>query len=65
MGYLPLCESAKKGRVCIDDLCRGADVTLCGFDVYEYERMTESPDDPAECFHGVHYLDDCADCDGE
>jgi len=32
-----LCDSAKKGKVCIDDLCRGADVTLCGFDKEFYE----------------------------
>ncbi len=41
MSYLPLCESAKKGHVCPDDLCHGADVTLCGFDKNEYYRMTE------------------------
>ena len=34
-----LCESAKLGRVCIDDLCRGGDVTLCGFDKEAYEEM--------------------------
>lgn len=34
------CESAKKGRKCIDDLCRGGDVTLCGFDQDEYDEMT-------------------------
>lgn len=35
-----LCESAKKGYCCIDDICRGSDVTLCGFDKEEYEEMT-------------------------
>lgn len=35
-----LCESAKKGKVCPDDLCRGADVTLCGFDKELYEEIT-------------------------
>lgn len=38
MKYRELCESAKKGRVCIDDICRGCDVTLCGFDKEFYER---------------------------
>lgn len=33
-----LCESAKKGRCCPDDLCHGADITLCGFDKDFYER---------------------------
>ncbi len=42
MPYLPLCESAKKGRVCCDDLCRSnPDETLCGFNQSEYERMIE------------------------
>lgn len=35
------CESAKKGKVCPDDLCRSnPDNTLCGFDQSEYEEMT-------------------------
>lgn len=43
-----LCESAKRWKVCIDDLCRGADVTLCGFSLDEYEEMVreEGDDDP-------------------
>jgi hypothetical protein len=50
-----LCESDKKGERCIDDLCRGADITLCGFDADEYEEMSlefdddGSPDDCMEC----------------
>jgi len=40
-----LCDSAKKGQVCPDDLCRGADVTLCGFDKEFYEScIAEEPD---------------------
>ncbi len=36
-----LCESAKKGHVCPDDLCHGnPDNTLCGFDKSEYDEMT-------------------------
>jgi hypothetical protein len=34
-----LCESAKQGKVCIDDICRGCDVTLCGFDKEAYEEL--------------------------
>ena len=41
-----LCESAKCGRVCIDDLCRSnPDNTLCGFDQSEYEDLTRCFDD--------------------
>lgn len=41
-----LCDSAKKGQVCIDDLCRNSpDNTLCGFDQSEYEEMTREYDD--------------------
>ncbi len=41
-----LCESAKKGHVCPDDLCRGnPDFTLCGFDQSEYEQMTRDYSD--------------------
>ena len=37
-----LCESAKKGRPCIDDLCHNnPDNTLCGFDQSEYNAMTK------------------------
>lgn len=34
-----LCDSAKKGRACIDDLCRHNDPTLCGFSPSEYEDI--------------------------
>ena len=44
-----LCESAKRGKVCCDDICRGCDITLCGFDKEEYEMMMRDivgdPDD--------------------
>jgi hypothetical protein len=43
---LPLCDSAKQGKVCIDDLCRGnPDNTLCGFDQSEYDQITRDYDD--------------------
>lgn len=42
-----LCESAKKGHVCCDDLCRGSDVTLCGFDKDFYDEINrEFSDEP-------------------
>lgn len=40
MKYLPPCESAKKGRVCFDDICRGSDITLCGFDKEAWDEMS-------------------------
>lgn len=46
-----LCESAKRGHICGDDLCYGGDLTLCGFDKYEWDCMLrelreEEGDDP-------------------
>lgn len=45
------CDSAKKGKPCIDSLCRTGGETLCGFDqdwydelVWEYERPEEEYD---------------------
>lgn len=35
-----LCESAKRGRKCNDDLCRGMDETLCGFDQDLYDEVS-------------------------
>lgn len=36
-----LCDSAKRGKVCIDSLCKSnPDNTLCGFDQSEYDEMT-------------------------
>jgi hypothetical protein len=41
-----LCESAKKGKVCIDDLCRSnPDNTLCGFDESLYLELVGEEDD--------------------
>jgi hypothetical protein len=41
-----LCDSAKRGQICIDDLCRNnPDNTLCGFDQSEYEQLTRDYDD--------------------
>lgn len=40
-----LCESAKKGFVCPDDVCRGADVTLCGFDKDWYDSCFDGGPD--------------------
>ncbi len=44
-----LCESAKKGHVCPDDLCRSnPDSTLCGFDQSEYDEITREYFDAEE-----------------
>lgn len=43
-----LCESAKKGRVCCDDLCRGGGLTLCGFDKELHEELTRDDEDDDE-----------------
>ncbi len=45
-----LCDSAKRGFVCIDDICRGCDVTLCGFDKEAYDEMSREffDEDPEE-----------------
>lgn len=52
-----LCESAKKGYVCPDDLCHGnPDDTLCGFDRSLYEEITEEygpQDDETESVEGL------------
>jgi hypothetical protein len=65
-----LCEPAKHGRVCIDDLCRSnPDNTLCGFDQSEYEEMTrEYIDDPPDHQTGPcmqHGRMNCFDCNEE
>ena len=51
-----LCDSAKRGKCCIDDICRGSDVTLCGFDkeFYESEIMRD-----ADCGDPEGHDDDC------
>lgn len=37
--FRELCESAKNGYICGDDLCYGGDVTLCGFDKEFYDEL--------------------------
>jgi hypothetical protein len=54
-----LCESAKRGKVCIDDLCRGSSPTLCGFDQDDYDDMV---DDMAEPDHDDTVLF-CPECE--
>jgi hypothetical protein len=41
-----LCDSAKQGKLCCDDLCRTGGETLCGFDLQNYRDML---DDDGEC----------------
>ena len=43
-----LCESAKNGRRCGDDLCYGADVTLCGFDLDLYRELDDEETYPTD-----------------
>lgn len=40
-----LCESAKRGKVCIDDICRGSSPTLCGFDQDDYDDVADCEPD--------------------
>jgi hypothetical protein len=70
----PLCDSAKRGQLCIDDLCHTGGETLCGFDLQDYEDMVDEEDDCSCDATGedgcpVHYPiddgdddDDCMDC---
>lgn len=52
-----LCESAKRGKLCCDDLCHGnPDDTLCGFDRSFYEEITEEYESGDDCM-------DCGVCD--
>jgi len=38
---MPLCDSARKGKICPDDDCRAnPNNTLCGFDLSEFEMVT-------------------------
>lgn len=42
-----LCESARKGHICPDDLCRSnPDDTLCGFDQSFYEELVRESEEP-------------------
>ena len=45
-----LCESAKRGHVCIDSICRAnPDDTLCGFSQEIYDEIVrDSSDEPYE-----------------
>ena len=36
-----LCESAKRGKLCCDDLCHTGGETLCGFDLFDYQDMLD------------------------
>jgi len=51
-----LCESAKQGRLCIDDLCHNGGETLCGFDLFDYQDMLDLDEEKSADF------DDCMDC---
>ena len=42
-----LCESAKRGNLCIDYLCHTGGETLCGFCQYDWDDATE-PEYPSE-----------------
>ena len=54
-----LCESAKQGKLCCDDLCHGdPDNTLCGFDRSFYEEIAEE-------YHPHWMSDDFDDYDRE
>ena len=44
-----LCEFAKRGHLCPDDLCHGSpDSTLCGFDLSFYEGLFAESEDEEE-----------------
>lgn len=36
-----LCDAAKRGKLCIDDLCHNGGETLCGFDPDLYADMLD------------------------
>jgi hypothetical protein len=52
-----LCESAKKGMLCIDDLCRTGE-TLCGFDLQEYQDLLEEDEICTFDFDAHYPIDD-------
>ena len=43
-----LCESAKRGHLCIDDLCHTGGETLCGFRQFDYDDVANEPEYPIE-----------------
>ena len=51
-----LCESAKRGHLCIDDLCHTGGETLCGFIQIEYDEMV---DDESDCTCDMDGQDNC------
>jgi hypothetical protein len=50
-----LCQSAKEGHLCIDDLCHTGGETLCGFDLFDYQDMLDLDEEKSADF-------DCMDC---
>ena len=52
-----LCESAKRGHLCIDDLCHTGGETLCGFSQIDYDEMADEEDD---CTCDIDGQDNCA-----
>ena len=61
MRFRSLCESAKKGHVCMDDICRGCDITLCGFDKEAFDEMIR--DDYRDDLDDREYDDDLEECE--
>jgi len=66
-----LCESAKRGHLCIDDLCHTGGETLCGFCQHDYDDVADACtcDIDGEDNCALHYPiddgsddDDCMDC---
>lgn len=53
----PLCDSAKRGQLCIDDLCHTGGETLCGFDHDDYLDMLE---EEATCTCDFDEIENCA-----
>ena len=55
-GRRELCESAKHGKLCIDDLCHTGGETLCGFCQYDYDEV----EDEDSCTCDIDGEDNCA-----
>ena len=55
-----LCESAKNGRLCCDDLCHSGGETLCGFDPDFYEEVKREFSDEPPYDDGPEDYDDAA-----
>ena len=54
-----LCESAKRGHLCIDDLCHTGGETLCGFCQYDYDEVSDEDSEPIQ----ENYNDSIEDVD--